>query len=326
MASGGRSSNLRTSSVNSDRRPAASRDWAAVVIREPAARLQSIVVSVIFGVGILLMTGAISFGQLSNAEPWLATPATGVLSVLIIVPAMMVGFDVIPQSAEEIDLPPNRIGRLLIISVIIAITWYVGISLAVSVALTPDMISANSLATADAARALWGGSWAGTALVLGGIAGILTSWNAFIIGGSRVLFALAESGMVPTVFSRLHPRYKTPYVAIIVIGLLSCVSPLFGRAVLIWLTNAASFSIVIAYLFVAITFLALRRNEPDMPRPFTVSHPRIVGIGAVLLALGLLSLYLPWSPSAMIWPYEWGMILFWTVIGLVFFLRFRSRA
>lgn len=50
--------------------------------------------------------------------------ATGILTVLIMVPALLVGFDVLPQSAEEIDLPPRRIGRLLIVSLVMAVVWY----------------------------------------------------------------------------------------------------------------------------------------------------------------------------------------------------------
>ena len=77
--------------------------------------------------------------------------------------------------------------------------------------------------------------------------------------------------------------------------------------------------------FVPIAFLALRKNEPDMARPFRVSYPRTVGLGAVLLSLGLISAYLPGSPSALVWPYEWVTISIWTVLGIVFYLRFRAR-
>jgi amino acid transporter len=289
-----------------------------------AATLQVVITAVIFVVGLLLIVGAISFGELSNARPWLATPASGVLKVLIMVPALLVGFDVIPQSAEEIDLPPKRIAKLMVVSVMIAVAWYVAVSFAVAVALTGDELAGSTLAAGDAASALWGSSWAGAALVVGGIGGILTSWNAFLIGGSRVLFALSESGMVPKVFGRLHPRYKTPYVAVIVIGIFSCLAPLLGRAVLVWMVNASSFAVVIAYLMVAIAFLILRRREPDMPRPFTVSHPNLVGYGAVAMSLALLCLFLPWSPSALVWPYEWGMLLLWAVLGLLLFIRYRN--
>ncbi len=185
-------------------------------------------------------------------------------------------------------------------------------------------MASTTMAAGDAATRLWGSSWAGTALVLGGIGGVLTSWNAFIIGASRVVFALSESRMLPEILGRIHPKYKTPYVAVISIGLLSCLSPLFGRTVLIWLVNVSSFAVVIAYAFVPIAFLALRRNEPDLPRPFRVSHPRLVGYGAVLLALTLLSLFLPWSPAALGWPHEWGMLALWAIIGATIFVSMQQ--
>lgn len=303
--------------------------WVNYLGIRTAALAQTIVTGLIICAGLLLFSGAAFNGQVANAEPWLATPASGVLAVLIMVPAMLVGFDVIPQSAEEIDLPPQQVGKLLVISVFCAVAWYVLITLSVGLGLTAQQQAESTMATADAASALWsnfgGGNWAGAFLVLGGIGGILTSWNAFIVGASRVLFALAESGHVPAAFMRLHPKYKTPYVGILAIGILSMFAPLFGKTILVWLINSGSFAVTIAFVFVAISFLVLRRKEPDMPRPFKVSHPRLVGYGAVLLALGLLSAFLPWSDSALSWPEEWMTIVIWTAIGLILWLRYQAR-
>jgi len=161
--------------------------------------------------------------------------------------------------------------------------------------------------------------------VLGGIGGILTSWNAFIVGASRVMFALAESGYLPAAFMRIHPKYKTPYVGILTIGIVSLVAPLFGRTILVWLVNSGSFAVTVAFLFVAVSFLVLRRNEPDMPRPFRVSHPNLVGYGAVILSLGLLSAFLPWSDSALAWPNEWLTIVIWTALGAIVLARQSAR-
>ena len=289
----------------------------------PAAMFQTSAFAVIMIAGVMLIVGAVSFGDPANVRPWIGVPATGILSVLIMVPALLVGFDVIPQSAEEINLPPARIGRLLVISVFLAVLWYGVISLAVSVSMPRPLLAASDMATGDAAAGLWGHPLAGSLLVLGGVAGILTSWNAFVIGASRLLFALAESGMVPRIFARLHPRFHTPYVGIIAIGALSCIAPLFGRTVLVWLIDAGGFATIVAYLFVPIAFLALRRKEPDMQRPFRVSHPKLVGMGAIGLAVALIAAYLPGSPSALIWPYEWATISVWTVLGIVLYFRFR---
>ncbi len=308
---------------------AAAVTWVNFLGIRTAAVVQTVVTGLIVCAGILLFTGAAVNGEIANAEPWIATPISGVLAVLIMVPAMLVGFDVIPQSAEEIDLPPNQLGKLLVISVFCAVAWYVFITASVGLALNEQQQTDSVMATADAATSLWahvaGGSWAGYLLVLGGIGGILTSWNAFIVGASRVLFALAESGHVPAAFMRLHPKYKTPYVAIVTIGVLSMLAPLFGRTILVWLINSGSFAVTIAFIFVAIAFLVLRRNEPDMPRPFRVSHPNLVGYGAVLLALGLLSAFLPWSDSALSWPEEWMTIVVWTVLGALLLWRYKAK-
>ena len=188
---------------------------------KPAAWFQTVAFSMIMIAGVALLIGAIGFGEVDNARPWIAAPATGILSVLIMVPALLVGFDVIPQSAEEINLPPARIGLLLVVSVFLAVLWYGLISFGVSMSMPQADLIASDMATGDAATALWGHPRAGALLVLGGVAGILTSWNAFVIGGSRLLFALAESGMVPGAFARLHPRFQTPYVGIIAIGVMS---------------------------------------------------------------------------------------------------------
>ena len=291
--------------------------WANYVGIKTASLAQTIVTVLIVLSGLLLVSGATLFGEPENTVHFVEPAISGVMVVLIMVPGMLVGFDVIPQSAEEIDLKPQKIGLLLILSVICAVIWYVAISGAVGLAIPHSEVSKSNMATADAASNLWGGSWAGVILVLGGIGGILTSWNAFIVGASRVIFALSESGRIPKVFSNIHPKYQTPYVAILSLGILSAAATLFGRTILVWLINTGSFAVTVAFLLVAISFLVLRKKEPEMERPFKVTHPNLVGYGAVFLSLGLLSAFFPWSPSALAWPEEWSTLLIWTTLGLL---------
>jgi amino acid transporter len=252
----------------------------------------------------------------------------GVLAVLIMTPFMFVGFDVIPQAAEEIDLPYREIGKVLILSVVMAVAWYVFIILAVSLALPPEAAAGSSLAAADAASAVFGGSWAGKLIVIAGIGGIVTSWNAFLVGGSRAVYAMAHAKMLPGFLAKLHPTYKTPVNAILMVGALSIVAPFFGRPALVWLVDAGGLGIVVAYAAVAASFLVLRRREPDMPRPFRVAQGELVGWGALILAGGIVLLYMPGSPAALIWPYEWAIVGVWSLLGLAFYLwaRFRHGA
>ena len=290
-----------------------------------AAFVQTLMTLLIMLVGLSFISGAALFEFSGTSAPLFTKGAVGILGVLVMVPALMVGFDVIPQSAEEIDLPPALIGKLLVFSVSLAAAWYIAISLAVGSSLNTDEIANSGAATADAMANVWDSQMMGNLMILAGVGGILTSWNAFIIGGSRVLYALAETGMIPKVFARVHPKYKTPYVAILFIGLLSCISPFFGRTILVWLVDAGSFMVVIAYGMVAFAFLKLRYSEPEMPRPFRVAQGKFVGVLALILSVGLGCLYLPGSPAALIWPYEWLMVLGGAVLGAAFYFNSLRR-
>jgi amino acid transporter len=290
-----------------------------------AAAVQAIVTLVILLAGMLLATGAFFSPLESVTLPAFANGSEGLLGVLVMVPMMFVGFDVIPQSAEEVDLPLHAIGVLLIAAVLMAIAWYVLVIVAVAFTLDGEELARASLATADAGARAWGSPIAGRVVVLAGVAGILSSWNAFVVGGSRAMYALAHSGMLPPVLARLHPRHRTPWAAITLIGLLASIAPFFGRTAMVWFVDAGSFAVVIAYLLVAVSFLKLRRADPEMPRPYRVARGGFVGWAAVVLSVLLSLLYLPGSPVALIWPFEWAMVLGWTLLGAALYLMRGSR-
>ena len=101
-------------------------------------------------------------------------------------------------------------------------------------------------------------------------------------------------------------------------------APLLGRKALLWFVNAGSLAIVIAYFMVCISFLVLRRREPNMPRPFRVKNGTLVGFIACLLSLGLIYMYLPFSPSALSTE-EWVIFWAWMLLGLVMYLVARKQ-
>jgi APA family basic amino acid/polyamine antiporter len=297
--------------------------WLNYIGLRPAAIFQTIASLLIVAAGVLLFSGATLSGELANAQPLFRDGVAGTLLVLVMVPAMLVGFDVIPQSAEEINLPRRELGKVLMFSVILAVLWYIGIVWAVAVAVPNAQLGGGELGSVQASSALWRSPLAGDLLILGGLAGILTSWNAFLVGGSRAVYALSRSGQLPAFLSRLHPRYGTPGNAIIMLGALSMISPFFGRPAMVWIVDASSFMVVIAYAIVAASFLVLRSREPEMERPYRAPFGKWVGWAALLSSLAILCVYLPGSPSALLWPQEWLMVALWSLLGLAFFLKYR---
>ncbi|MGY8986322.1 MAG: APC family permease [Sphingomonadales bacterium] len=291
--------------------------WINVIGIKTAAFLQSLTTIFILIGGVVFLTGATLNGTSQNMDPIFTGGLSGILMVLVLVPTMMVGFDVIPQSAEEIDLPFNEVGKLVMVSVVLAALWYILMIIGVGLSLGDEGRGSAKLVTADAAAAAWGSPNMGIALVLAGMMGIITSWNAFVIGGSRAIYALARSGQLPEAFGRLHPKYRTPHNAVILIGILCVLAPFFGRQVLVWLVDTSSFGVTVAYAMVAVAFLKLRKSEPDMERPFKVKHGNIVGWLALFSSLGLVFLFMPGSPAALIWPQEWAIVGGWSLFGFV---------
>lgn len=284
-----------------------------------ASFLTFILTALIIAAGILLITGSSIAGNVENMQPFIENGSTGILIVLLMTPFMFVGFDVIPQAAEEINLPRKRIGQLLVFSVILAVVWYIAIIFGVSRILTPSEINSSTLVTADAmAKAFGGSKMMGNILVLGGVGGILTSWIGFYIGGSRAIYAMAKAGMLPKALGDLHPKYNTPHKAILLIAGLTTLAPLFGRPALVWLVDAGGLALVVAWLMVAMSFLILRKTNPDMERPFHLKGGSTIGVVALIMSIGVMVLYMPGMPSALHAP-EWTIIVVWAILGFILY-------
>ncbi|HEX6923702.1 MAG TPA: APC family permease, partial [Bacillales bacterium] len=270
--------------------------------------------------GVLLITGSTAAGNFQNMHPLFDKGMAGILTVVIMTPFMFVGFDVIPQASEEINLPRKRIGQLLVISVFLAVIWYIAIIFGVSRVLSPAEISESNLVTADAMAKAFGDSRImGEILVLGGIGGILTSWIGFYVGGSRAIYALAKAGMLPKALGELHPKYNTPHKAILLIGLFSVLAPLFGRPALVWLVDAGGLGLVVAWFMVAVSFIILRKKNPEMNRPYYLRGGNVIGWLAIFMALGICILYMPGMPSSLVWPYEWLIVIVWVILGAILY-------
>jgi APA family basic amino acid/polyamine antiporter len=298
--------------------------WVNFIGIKVTSLIQIILTIVIALVGILLIFGGATGGTSANMDPLFQGGIGAILAVVIMTPFMFVGFDVIPQAAEEINLKRKTTGKLLIFSVFLAIIWYVLIILSVGRALTPDQMANSTLVTADAMAAVFNSQFMGKILVIGGVGGILTSWIGFYIGGSRAIYALARANMLPAFLAKIHPKYKTPHNAILLIGIVSTIAPLFGRQMLVWLVDAGGLGMVIAWFFVAVSFLVLRKKEPTMHRPFKVAAGNLIGWLAVLLSFGIIALYMPGSPAALV-RNEWIIVLLWAVLGIVFYTSSRKK-
>ncbi|XVH30271.1 APC family permease [Haloferacaceae archaeon DSL9] len=286
----------------------------------PAAQVQLVFTVVIALAGLALVAGALTNGQPTTDAAISSAGAAGIFAVAIMTPFMFVGFDVIPQTAEEANVDSKHLGVLLLGSVLCAALFYMTVIWAAGRALPGAELVESPLPAAEAMAVLFDSVTVGQIMALAGIAGILTSWNAFIMGGSRAVFALAESGMLPGRLAKVHPEYGTPSNAVLLVGGSAVLAPLFGEQMLVWIVNAGGLGIVLAWFVVVVSFLVLRYREPELDRPLKLPAGYVIGAFGLLITGFFVTLYLPGGQSALAWPYEWVIVGAWTILGVAMFL------
>ena len=300
-----------------------------------AAKLQTILTVIIGGVGILLVVASAFTGDVSNLQGQLFAGASSketllaVLKVALVTPFFFIGFDVIPQAAEEINVPLKKIGYILILSIVLAVAFYALVIVGVGYIMSStDILTSqegSGLVTADAMAKAFNSSIMAKVLIIGGMCGIVTSWNSFLIGGSRAMYSMAESYMIPRPFVKLHKTNKTPTNALYLIGILSVLAPFAGRKMLVWIVDAGNFGCCLAYCMVALSFIILRKRHPEMQRPYKVKHYKFVGAMAVLMSgLMVLMYVIPNSGCSLVWQ-EWLMAGGWCVLGLFFAVYCKAK-
>ena len=299
-----------------------------IIGMKKAARFQKILTCVIAAVGIALVAGAAYSGNVNNLQNQLLVGDTNgeiiqnIAKVAIMTPFFLFGFDVIPQAAEEINVPLKKLGKMMILSIIMAVSFYVLVVLAVGYVMNAEqsktsMLSATGLVTADAMGIAFNNANMAKVLIIGGLCGIVTSWNSFLIGGSRALYSMSVSYMLPRKFAVLHKKYNTPVNSLLLIGALSVISPFFGRSMLVWIVDAGNFACCFAYCIVSLSFIVLRRKEADMRRPYKVKHYKFVGIVAVIMSGTMSAMYIiPETNCTLVWQ-EWIIVGGWILLGII---------
>lgn len=304
--------------------------WINVLGAKTAAILQTILTVIIGAVGILLVIASAFTGDASNLSGQMFVGDTSgemmkaILKVAVTTPFFFIGFDVIPQAAEEINVPLKKIGGIMILSIILAVVFYAMVIIGVGYVMDSEAI-ANSmgdtgLVTADAMAIAFNSQMMSKVLIIGGMCGIITSWNSFLIGGSRAMYSMAESYMIPKFLGKLHKKHKTPINSLYLIGILSVLAPFAGRKMLVWIVDAGNFGCCLAYCMVSLSFLILRKKAPDMKRPYKVKNYKLVGVLAVIMSGFMVVMYMiPNSGATLAWQ-EWCMVGGWSLLGVVFFI------
>ncbi len=301
-----------------------------IIGTKKAAGFQKILTVIIAFVGILLVVASIFTGDIGNIEDQIyvgdnSLDIIGNISkVAIMTPFFLFGFDVIPQVAEEIKVPLKKIGKLMLFSIILAVAFYVLVVFAVGYIMNASDISNSmkntGLVSADAMAKAFSSNAMAKVLIIGGLCGIVTSWNSFLIGGSRAIYAMGNAKMIPKSFGKLSKKSKMPFLALLLIGALSIISPFFGKTMLVWIVDAGNFACCLAYCIVSMSFVKIRKKSPELYRPYKVKNYIVVGIIAIIMSGVMALMYvIPGTNCTLVWQ-EWIIVGVWILFGLSLFI------
>lgn len=289
----------------------------------PAVLFQVMASAALMIVVLLVFFGGIVYGSSDNIGELFGSHK-GFSYVLLMVPAMLIGFDVIPQSAEEMNIGPRNIGKMVLVCIITSLIWYFILIIGVSLAAPVEIRASGTIPMAEVASYLFNGEIFSAIIIIGGIFGILTSWNGFFIGATRLIFAMGRAGVLPRVFGKVHKRYNSPWAAIFLVGGICISSPLLGMNALVWFVDTSSLCALFSYIFVVISFIILKKKEPDLKRPLNIGG---AGFGTIVLIVICVyfALYLQSNIHYYMVSPEFIITLLWLATGVVLFAVTRYR-
>ncbi len=227
-----------------------------------------------------------------------------------------IGFDAVSVAAQEArnpqrDMPIGILGSLLICTVL-----YMLMSLVIT-GMAPYAILNVPQPVAVAVEQAGGSlSWLVPLVNLGAVLGLGTVVLVLLLGQSRIFYAMSRDRMLPAYFSRVHPRFQTPYISTIIIGTgATLLSAFLPHDLLIELVSIGTLA---AFVLVSVSVIVLRRTAPHAHRPFRTPFMPFVPIGAILVC-GAMMAALPID--------TWIRLIAWFALGMgIYFLYARKRA
>ncbi|MEY9894772.1 APA family basic amino acid/polyamine antiporter [Catenulispora sp. MAP12-49] len=236
----------------------------------------------------------------------------GIFSAAAVVFFAFIGFDVVATAAEEVKKPQRDLPRGILASLAVCTVLYVAVTLVVTGMQKYTMLSEKA-PLADAFNAT-GAHWLSGFISAGAVLGLTSVTLLLLMGQSRVFFAMSRDGLLPQTFSKVHPRFKTPYRSTILLGgVVACFAAVIPLKALAELVNIGTLA---AFILVSLGVIILRRTRPDLPRAFRTPAVPYVPIAAILACLWLM-LNLPVD--------TWIRFGVWMVVGLFVYFGYSRR-
>jgi APA family basic amino acid/polyamine antiporter len=236
----------------------------------------------------------------------------GILTAAGVIFFAYIGFDAVSTAAQEAknpqrDMPVGIIGSLAVCTVLYilyahvltGLVNYKDLNVAAPLAVAVDRLPYPVV---------------GKLMKIGSLLGLTSVMLVMLLGQSRVFFSMSRDGLLPPIFSRVHPKYCTPYLSNAILMIFVCLFS--GFAPIAVVGQMTSIGTLFAFVIVCAGIVIMRRTQPDLPRPFKTPFVPVVPILGVLVNLALMS-GLGLS--------NWLRLVVWLIIGLCIFAGYGRR-
>ncbi|MBS2028433.1 MAG: amino acid permease [Deltaproteobacteria bacterium] len=272
--------------------------------------------SVMVALKLVLVVGFIAVGAFyvmpTNWHPFAPNGFTGIMTGASVVFFAYIGFDAVSTTAEEARNPQRDMPIGMIASLMICTVLYVAVA-----AVLTGMVPFHDLAVGDPlAHALQvaGLTKLAGVLSLGAVIAMTAVLLVFQLGQPRIFMSMARDGLLPGVFARLHPRFRTPHINTIICGVLVAIpSMLFEIGDALDFTNIGT---LFAFVLVSAGVIVLRRSDPNRQRPFRTPWVPLVPAASIVCCVGLMA-FLP--------GITWLRFGGWLAIGFVIYFAYSRK-
>lgn len=293
-----------------------------VVGVKESTRFNNLIVMIKVTVILLFIVFGFSYVDPANWTPFIPENTgvsgqfgwSGIFSAAGIIFFAYIGFDAVSTAAQEAknpqrDMPIGMLGSLAVCTIL-----YILVSLVMTGLVKYPQLNVPSpiaLAVDTAGPAL---SWLTPLIKLGAIAGLSSVILVLLMGQPRIFFTMSRDGLLPPIFGKIHPRFKTPYISTLICGLSAAfIAGVFPIGVL---GELVSIGTLLAFMIVCISIIVLRKKRPDIQRPFkTPFVPLIPALGA--LACFSQMVFLPFD--------TWIRLFIWMAIGFAIYFGYGKK-
>jgi APA family basic amino acid/polyamine antiporter len=288
-------------------------------IRE-SANTNTVLVAIKIVVLIVFVAAGAAYVNRANLTPFIP-PSTGefghfgwsgVLRGAGVMFFAYIGFDAVSTAAQEAknpsrDMPIGILGSLAICTVL-----YIAVAI-VLLGLVPysKLDVADPLAVGIDATGM---RWLAPFVKIAALFGLFSTMLVQLLAQTRIFYSMSRDGLLPPLFSAVHPHFRTPHVSTILTGLV--IAAVAGLTPITVLGQLVSIGTLLAFVLVSIGVIVLRRTRPDVPRPFrTPGVPWVPIAGAVICLAQMIGL-----PLA-----TWARLFIWLAIGMIVYAAYGSR-